>query len=119
MDLVEDWVEHVTELSRGHDDPDSDPENWACNQYHYDLSLADFTKLRDLYRVLERELGAKETEKQKTKGAGSDVGGPPNDDDLKVLEEGGLSKKARRPRTASFKSLQNIEAGGDGVPVVL
>ncbi|KAL2538434.1 hypothetical protein Fot_19825 [Forsythia ovata] len=53
MDLVEGWVEHVRELSGGHEDPDSDLGRWACNQYHSKLSLADFTKLRDLYRVPE------------------------------------------------------------------
>ncbi|KAL2529820.1 hypothetical protein Fot_22421 [Forsythia ovata] len=53
MDLVESWEGHVRELSRGHKEPDSDIERWACNQYHSDLSLVDFTKLRDLYRVLE------------------------------------------------------------------
>ncbi|KAL2553652.1 hypothetical protein Fot_07271 [Forsythia ovata] len=53
MDLVEDWVEHVRELSGGHEDPDSHLGSWACSQYHSDLSFVDFTKLRDLYRVPE------------------------------------------------------------------
>ncbi|KAL2509721.1 hypothetical protein Fot_33368 [Forsythia ovata] len=53
MDLVEGWIEHVRELLGEHEDPDSDPGSWACNQYHSDLSPADFTKLRDLYRVPE------------------------------------------------------------------
>ncbi|KAL2509102.1 hypothetical protein Fot_32749 [Forsythia ovata] len=56
MNLVEGWVEHVRELSRGHEDPDSDPDSWACNQYHSDLSFADFTKLKDLYMVSEEPL---------------------------------------------------------------
>ncbi|KAL2502354.1 Plus3 domain-containing protein [Forsythia ovata] len=53
MDLVEGWIEHVRELSRGHEDSDSDPGSWACNQYHFDLSPTDFTKIMDLYRVPE------------------------------------------------------------------
>ncbi|KAL2551845.1 uncharacterized protein Fot_05464 [Forsythia ovata] len=53
MDLVEGWVEHVRELSRGHEDPDSDPKYWACNQYHSDVNLSDFTKLRYHYKVPE------------------------------------------------------------------
>ncbi|KAL2529159.1 uncharacterized protein Fot_21760 [Forsythia ovata] len=54
MDLVEDWVEHVRELSGGHEDPDFVPEYWACNLYPSELNVLDFTKLRDHYRVLER-----------------------------------------------------------------
>ncbi|KAL2515686.1 hypothetical protein Fot_29657 [Forsythia ovata] len=53
MFLVEGWVDHVMELLEGHEDPDSDPESWACNQYHSDLSLSNFIKLRDHYRVPE------------------------------------------------------------------
>ncbi|KAL2544522.1 Uncharacterized protein Fot_13755 [Forsythia ovata] len=76
--------------------------------------------------VQKQELDAKRVEKAKSKGAGSDVGRSSkrpldDEDDLEVLEEGrgGLSQKARRPRTASSKSLQNMAAVGDGVPVVL
>ncbi|KAL2454722.1 Uncharacterized protein Adt_47782 [Abeliophyllum distichum] len=53
MDLVEGWVEHVRELLEGHEDPDSDPGYWACNQYPSEFNLSDFTKLRDHYRVLD------------------------------------------------------------------
>ncbi|KAL2529457.1 hypothetical protein Fot_22058 [Forsythia ovata] len=52
MDLVEGWIEHVREFSGGHEDPKSDFGSWACNQYHSHLSPTDFTKLRDLYKVL-------------------------------------------------------------------
>ncbi|KAL2544575.1 hypothetical protein Fot_13808 [Forsythia ovata] len=60
--------------------------------------------------VQKQELGAKRVEKAKSKGAGSNVGRSSkqpleDDDDLEVLEEGGLSQKARRPHTASSKSL--------------
>ncbi|KAL2497290.1 Uncharacterized protein Adt_22840 [Abeliophyllum distichum] len=51
MDLEEDWVEHIRELLEGHEDSDSDPEYWACNQYPSKLNLLDFTKLRDHYTV--------------------------------------------------------------------
>ncbi|KAL2483153.1 hypothetical protein Fot_44597 [Forsythia ovata] len=50
MDLVEGCIEHIRELSEGHEDPDSDPGSWTCNQYHSDLSLVDFTKLRTFIR---------------------------------------------------------------------
>ncbi|KAL2520849.1 hypothetical protein Fot_24772 [Forsythia ovata] len=53
MDLVEGWEEHVREFLGRHEDPDSNPEYWAWNQYHYDLNLSNFTKLRDHYRVPE------------------------------------------------------------------
>ncbi|KAL2502394.1 hypothetical protein Fot_36242 [Forsythia ovata] len=32
MDLVEGWIEHVRELSRGHEDSDSDPGSWAYGE---------------------------------------------------------------------------------------
>ncbi|KAL2483154.1 hypothetical protein Fot_44598 [Forsythia ovata] len=74
--------------------------------------------------VQKQEVGVKKVEEAKAKGAGSDVGRSSkrpleDDDDLEVLEEGGLSMKARRPRTASSRSSQNVGTGGDGVPVVL
>ncbi|KAL2493882.1 hypothetical protein Fot_37639 [Forsythia ovata] len=53
IDLVEGWVEHVRELAGRHEVLDFDPESWACNKYHSDLNLLDFTKLRDHYRVPE------------------------------------------------------------------
>ncbi|KAL2488710.1 Uncharacterized protein Fot_42002 [Forsythia ovata] len=53
MDLIEGWVEHVMELFGEHEDPDSDPDSWACNQYHSNLSLVDIAKLREPYRVPE------------------------------------------------------------------
>ncbi|KAL2502283.1 hypothetical protein Fot_36131 [Forsythia ovata] len=51
--------------------------------------------------VQKQELGTNETEKKKTKGTGSDIGQSSkwpleDDDDLEVLEEVGLSKKARK-----------------------
>ncbi|KAL2528839.1 uncharacterized protein Fot_21440 [Forsythia ovata] len=52
MDLVEGWVEYVKELSRGHEDPEAGPKDWACSEYPSELSIHDFTKLRDQYRIL-------------------------------------------------------------------
>ncbi|KAL2456714.1 hypothetical protein Fot_56711 [Forsythia ovata] len=67
---------------------------------------------------------SKRVEEAKAKGTGSNIGQSfkwhlEDNDDLEVLEEGGLSKKARRPRTASSRSPQNMATGGDEVSVVL
>ncbi|KAL2557416.1 hypothetical protein Fot_02155 [Forsythia ovata] len=53
MDMVKGWVEHVKEISRGHEDHDFNLEYWACNQYPSEPNILDFTKLRDHYRVPE------------------------------------------------------------------
>ncbi|KAL2508805.1 hypothetical protein Fot_32452 [Forsythia ovata] len=102
MDLVEGWVEHVRELSRGHDDPDSDPDSWAW--------LANL--------VEKQKLGAKRAEEKKAKGVGSEVGvslrpSLGNEEDVEILEESTFTRKAKKPRTASSKSSQNlaVEAG--------
>ncbi|KAL2496002.1 Uncharacterized protein Fot_39759 [Forsythia ovata] len=53
MDLVEGRVEYVRKLSGGHEDPEVEPDDWACSEYPSDLNISDFTKLRDQYRILE------------------------------------------------------------------
>ncbi|KAL2545262.1 hypothetical protein Fot_14495 [Forsythia ovata] len=53
IDRGKSWVEYVRELSGVHEDPESDPSYWACNKHPTKLSMSDFTKLRDKYRVPE------------------------------------------------------------------
>ncbi|KAL2528745.1 Uncharacterized protein Fot_21346 [Forsythia ovata] len=53
IDLVEGWVEYDRELSRGHEDPKVGLEDWACSEYPSELSIPDFTRLRDQYRILD------------------------------------------------------------------
>ncbi|KAL2548012.1 uncharacterized protein Fot_09542 [Forsythia ovata] len=53
MDRVEEWVEYIRVLSKGHKDPNFDLEYWACNKYSSKLNVFDFAKLRDKYKVPE------------------------------------------------------------------
>ncbi|KAL2515685.1 hypothetical protein Fot_29656 [Forsythia ovata] len=60
-----------------------------------------------------QEVGAKRSEKESAKGAGYEGGGSSrpstrDEEDVEVLEETALTRKAKRPRTASSKSLQNL-----------
>ncbi|KAL2508917.1 hypothetical protein Fot_32564 [Forsythia ovata] len=209
MDLVEGWVKYVMELSRGHEDPEADPDYWAevptffltkkdlaviSRLYFYKgdfygligsdhlfvkhnlikkqgssslpkigmaslaskkiprmmkkksfandqkrtlvgLSLKGGEKDQDTAHVStyprvcklwhkSKIWGPREWRRKKTKEAGSEVGGSSkrsqrNEDDLEVLEEEWLSKKARKPRTVSSRSHQNMVAEEDGVPVIL
>ncbi|KAL2558180.1 hypothetical protein Fot_02919 [Forsythia ovata] len=52
-DRVEEWVEYIRELSEGHEDPESDPSYWACSKYPTELSMSNFTKVRNKYRIPE------------------------------------------------------------------
>ncbi|KAL2551972.1 hypothetical protein Fot_05646 [Forsythia ovata] len=51
MEQVEEWVEHVRVLSRGHEDPGSNPRYWACSKYPTEMSMSDFTKVKSKYRI--------------------------------------------------------------------
>ncbi|KAL2558937.1 hypothetical protein Fot_03676 [Forsythia ovata] len=51
MDKVKGWVEYVRKLSRRLEDPESDPNYWACSKYPSELNISNFTKLRDQYRI--------------------------------------------------------------------
>ncbi|KAL2471583.1 hypothetical protein Adt_39719 [Abeliophyllum distichum] len=53
MDRVEGCVNYVRDLSGRHEDPEPNPEYWACNKYLFKLNISDFTKLREQYWVPE------------------------------------------------------------------
>ncbi|KAL2552759.1 hypothetical protein Fot_06378 [Forsythia ovata] len=69
-------------------------------------------------------VGAKKMENEKTREARSEVGRSSKRslrdvDDLEVLEEEGLSKKARKPWTSSSRCPQNLATLDDEVPLIL
>ncbi|KAL2493675.1 hypothetical protein Fot_37432 [Forsythia ovata] len=71
--------------------------------------------------VQKQKLGAKRAKEEKAKGVGSEieVSSRPSmgdDEDMEILEELMLTRKAKKPRTASSKSSQNLAAcAGEGM----
>ncbi|KAL2552042.1 hypothetical protein Fot_05661 [Forsythia ovata] len=75
------------------------------------------------FMAQKQKVGAKRSKKESAKGAVSEEKGSSkrsltDEDDLEILEEEGLSKKARKPRTASSRSSQNLAAQRDEIPVI-
>ncbi|KAL2493711.1 hypothetical protein Fot_37468 [Forsythia ovata] len=65
--------------------------------------------------VQKQELGAKRAKEEKAKGVGSEIGvssrsSMGDEEDMEILEESMLTRKAKKPRTASSKSSQNLVA---------